>query len=92
VSPKGEGGTTELSYGRTEGSRVGGTHWSRRKRRLLMLLAVSALCGAAYLAGIWYGTQMRMTCVVHTPNRIECGTGVVPPAQTPASSPETGRA
>ena len=93
MSLKGEGGTTELLYERREeGTRVERRRWSGRTRRLALLLAVTALCAAAYLAGIWYGTQTRMTCVVHAPDRIECGTGVIPPAQVPATSKDTGRA
>jgi hypothetical protein len=28
-----------------------------RVRRPLLLLALMLLCGTAYLAGVWYGTQ-----------------------------------
>jgi hypothetical protein len=57
---------------------------------MLVLLAVTLLCGLAYFAGVWYGTQGRMTCVVTNAGQMQCSTGEVPPAQI--TRPESGTA
>ena len=86
MSLKGEGGTTELLYGRGEGIRA-----ARSQRgRMVLLLAVTLLCGVAYLAGVWYGMQGRMTCVVTGAGQMQCSTGDLPPAQP--AQPESGTA
>jgi len=55
-----------------------------RWRRLGLFLAVTLLCGAFYLAGVWVGAG-RMTCVYTEPGVIVCGQGGEPPA-APAPS------
>ena len=56
---------------------------------MLLLLAVMLLCGLAYLAGVWYGTQGRMTCVVTGAGQMQCSTGNVPRTQTARPEPGT---
>jgi hypothetical protein len=55
------------------------TPW-RRLRRPLLLLAVTLLCGAFYLAGIWSGMHGRMTCVESNPGVMVCSSGDDAPA------------
>jgi hypothetical protein len=65
-----------------------------RLRRLLLLLAVTLLCGASYLAGVWYGMQGGMTCTVTGPGLIECRAGgdAPPPTEPTAPPREPGSA
>jgi hypothetical protein len=65
-----------------------------RLRRLLLLLAVTLLCGAAYLTGVWYGMQGGMTCSVTGPGLIECRAGgdAPSPAEPEAPPRESGSA
>jgi uncharacterized membrane protein YccC len=65
-----------------------------RLRRPLMLLAVTLLCGVAYLAGIWSGMQGGMTCVVSSPDVIVCGSDAdaPPPVQATVPSKLSGSA
>jgi hypothetical protein len=55
---------------------------------------VTMLCTATYLAGVWYGTQGRMTCTVTSPGEIHCSTddGARPPAQPEQPQSESGTA
>ncbi len=57
------------------------------RRRLLLLSAVTLLCGAAYLAGLWSGTQTDMTCSVTRPGVIECSSGGGAPWPTQPTTP-----
>ena len=41
--------------------------WVGRLRRPLLLIAVTMLCGACYLAGIWSGMKTDFTCVTAKP-------------------------
>lgn len=71
----------EVRGGRPE--RVG------RLRRPLLLIAVTVLCGAAYLAGIWSGMKTDFTCVTSKPGLIVCGSGDDAPAvPAPPTAPE----
>jgi hypothetical protein len=47
----------------------------RRLRRLAVLLSVTLLCGASYLAGIWMGAR-GTTCVATEPGVLVCGPDV----------------
>jgi hypothetical protein len=51
-------------------------------RRFTVLLAVTLLCGASYMTGIWMAARTT-TCVATEPGVLVCGTNpAVPP--TPA--------
>lgn len=54
-----------------------------RWRRLGLFLAVTLLCGAFYLAGVWVGAG-RMTCVYTDAGVIVCGQGETPPPVEPS--------
>jgi hypothetical protein len=59
----------------------------------VLLLLVTLLCGAAYLAGIWTGTKAHITCTTITPGRLECSSGAPgTPTQPPLREPEQGSA
>ena len=61
--------------------------WTARLRRPVLLVAVTLLCGAAFMAGIWFGAQGGIACVVTEPGTIVCGApGEAPPVQ-PAATP-----
>lgn len=80
---------TELGIegvGRTRLDRSGRTV---RLRRPALLLAVTILCGAAYLLGIWTGTKTNITCATTAPGQIVCTSDGVPPAPLqPPAAPE----
>jgi hypothetical protein len=63
--------------------------WVGRLRRPLLLLVITIICGAAYLAGIWTGMNTHVTCNVAGPGAIVCsdGSDSSPPA-APAPTPE----
>jgi hypothetical protein len=85
---------TELRFDVGE-IRPGGRHeWARRLRRPLLVVAVTVLCGAFYLAGIWSGMHGRMTCTMSSPTQLVCGTDAdeTPPAQPAEPSQETASA
>jgi hypothetical protein len=85
----------ELLVGMDERAPAGErTRWRPRPGRLLLLLAIAALCCAAYLAGVWYGTSGRMTCTVTGSGEMRCSTdaGEPAPAQPELSPPESGTA
>ncbi|HEX4746674.1 MAG TPA: hypothetical protein VFU99_07310 [Gaiellaceae bacterium] len=69
--------------------RVGRPGWARLVRRPLVLLAVTLLCCAAYLAGIWYGTQGGITCTTSQQGVIQCGdhAGTPLPAEPAPAAP-----
>ena len=52
-----------------EMARGGRPAWVGRLRRPLLLIAVTVLCGASYLAGIWSGMKTDFTCVTSKPGR-----------------------
>lgn len=83
---------TELRFDGGEVPGEGRSAWTGRLRRPLLLLAVTLLCGAAYLAGVWYGMQGEITCTVTRPGLLECGTGgdATPPAQPMRPPQESG--
>jgi hypothetical protein len=60
-----------------------------RWRRLGLLLVVTLLCGAFYLAGIWVGAG-RMTCVYTEPGVIVCGQDEPPLAPEPSKAARSG--
>ena len=80
----------ELGYDRGDVRQVGRSRSRIRLRRPLLLIAVTLLCGASFLAGIWFGTQARITCTVSSPDLIVCEPGADAPA--PARSQESGSA
>jgi hypothetical protein len=51
------------------------------------MIAVTALCGAAYLAGIWSGMKTDFTCVTSKPGVIVCGSAGDAPAVPARPSP-----
>jgi hypothetical protein len=63
--------------------------WVGRLRRPLLLLVVTALCGLAYLAGIWSGMKTDFTCVASKPGVIVCGSGADAPAVPATPARET---
>ena len=69
-------------------SRGGRPAWVGRLRRPLLLIAITMLCGAFYLAGIWSGMKTDFTCVTTEPGLIVCGSGADAPdvPATPAST------
>jgi hypothetical protein len=69
------------------------TPW-RRLRRPLLLLAVTLLCGAFYLAGIWSGMHGHLRCVESNSGVLVCGTGDdIPTTPQPApAAQDTGSA
>ena len=80
----------ELGYDGGDVRQVGRSRPKVRLRRPLLLIAVTLLCGASFFAGIWFGTQARITCTVSSPNLIVCEPdGGTPP---PARSHESGSA
>lgn len=84
---------TELRFEGGEVRAEGRSAWTGRLRRPVLLVAVTLLCGAAYLAGVWYGTQGGITCTVSSPGRIVCGDADAPPPAQPAQPPgESGSA
>jgi hypothetical protein len=72
---------SELGFDGGEVVRGGRPVWVGRLRRPLLLVAVTMLCGAAYLAGIWSGMKTDFTCVSSKPGLIVCGSGKDAPAQ-----------
>ncbi len=60
-----------------EGVRAPRREVRKRLLRYAMLLGVTLLCGAFYLAGIWTAAG-RTTCVLTDPGVLVCG--VAPPA------------
>jgi hypothetical protein len=70
--------------------------WVGYLRRPLLVLAITLLCGAAYLFGIWTGMNTNVTCVTTAPGRIVCDSdGSKLPAPLPPtepSQPTTGSA
>ena len=84
---------SELSVEGGEVVRGGRPAWVGRLRRPLLLLAVTMLCGAAYLAGIWSGMKTDFICVASKPGLIVCGSdGKVPavPAEPQPAPRKTG--
>ena len=83
---------TELQFDGGEALRRDRPAWVGRLRRPLLLLVITILCGAAYLAGIWTGMGTHVTCVTTSPGRIVCGSDKnqlptqLPPAE-PAQTP-----
>jgi hypothetical protein len=65
--------------------------WVGRLRRPLLLIAVTALCGLAYLAGIWSGMKTDFTCVTSKPGLIVCGSGDDAPFAPAQPSPKTAK-
>jgi hypothetical protein len=63
--------------------------WVGRLRRPLLLIAVTMLCGACYLAGIWSGMKTDFTCVTSKPGLIVCGSGDDAPAVPMNPAPVT---
>jgi hypothetical protein len=70
-------------------ARGGRPAWVGRLRRPLLLIAVTALCGLAYLAGIWSGMRTDFTCVASKPGLIVCGSGDDAPAVPAKPAPKT---
>ena len=68
--------------------------WTGRMRRLALLVAVTLLCGAAYIAGVWYGMQGGITCTVSSPTVIVCGSDAdaTPPARPTSPARDSGSA
>jgi hypothetical protein len=85
---------TELRFDVGEIRPEGRHAWTRRLRRPLLVVAVTVLCGAFYLAGIWSGMHGRMTCTMSSPTEMVCGTsaGTTPPEQPTVPSQETASA
>lgn len=85
---------TELRLDGGELLRDGRSAWTSRLRRLRLVVAVTLLCGAAYIAGVWYGMQGGMTCTVSSPSVIVCGSDAdaTPPAQPTSPPQESGSA
>jgi hypothetical protein len=64
----------------------------RLLRRFAVLLAVTLLCGASYIAGIWMAARTT-TCVASGPGVLVCGTSPAAPPKAPAEparTPERG--
>ncbi len=81
---KGDGGLTELQFDGGEALRGDRPAWVVLLRRPLLLLVVTVLGGAAYLAGIWTGVDTHATCVTTGPGLIVCGRDKSePPTQAP---------
>jgi hypothetical protein len=60
-----------------------------RWRRIVLLVVVTLLCGAFYMAGVWVGAG-RMTCVYTDSGVIVCGQGDTPPQTKPSKSVRKG--
>jgi hypothetical protein len=93
VSDKGEGGLAELGIDGGELQHAGRRGWVRHLRRPLVLVAVTLVCCAAYLAGIWYGTRGGFTCTTSQQGVIQCGSDAgtpLPAEPTPAPPSEPG--
>ena len=69
--------------------RGGRPAWVGRLRRPLLLIAITMLCGASYLAGIWSGMKTDFTCVTSKPGLIVCGSGDDAPAVPATPAPTT---
>jgi hypothetical protein len=85
---------TELSFDGGEGVQGDRPAWAGHLRRPALILAVAVLCAAAYLAGLWTGTNTNIACTTTGPGQIVCAsdgsqlpTPVVParPAQPPTA-------
>ena len=74
---------------RGEVSLTGRPAWVGRLRRPLLLIAVTMLCGACYLAGIWSGMKTDFTCVAANAGVIVCGSGDDAPAVPARPAPKT---
>jgi hypothetical protein len=69
--------------------RGGRPAWVGRLRRPLLLIAVTVLCGAAYLAGIWSGMKTDFTCVMSKPGLMVCESGDDAPTVPAKPGPNT---
>jgi hypothetical protein len=81
----------ELRIDGGELQRAGRPGWVRHLRRPLVLVVVTLLCCAAYLAGIWYGTNGGFTCTTSQQGVIQCGSDAgtpLPAEPAPALPPE----
>jgi hypothetical protein len=67
--------------------RLGRVQRARRLRWYLLALAVTVLCGATYLLGIWVGMRTHVTCTTTSPGQIVCATGEIPNVPQPAPRP-----
>ena len=70
-------------------ARGGRPAWVGRLRRPLLLIAVTVLCSAAYLAGIWSGMKTDFTCVTSKPGLMVCGSGNDAPTLPARPAPST---
>ncbi len=76
-------------------ARTSRPEWVGRLRRPLLLLVITILCSAAYLAGIWTGMNTHVTCNVSGPGAIVCRDGAdssPPVAPTPAPQDQSASA
>jgi hypothetical protein len=82
---------TELGFDGGEVVRGDRPAWVGRLRRPLLLLVITIMCGAAYLAGIWTGVNTNVTCATTSPGRIVCSNDEsqlpAPPPAEPSQTP-----
>jgi hypothetical protein len=79
---------SELGVVGGEEVRGGRPDWvGRLRRRFLLLLAVTALCCVAYLAGVWSAMNTHITCNVSGHATIVCGDTSDPAPAPPARRP-----